>query len=151
MKIFTTFRSGSWIVFWWIDVLKMSRNIERLQIRAKSFENTFSKVAGPLQLCWKINYTTRIFQPIGLSFKNNCYSEKTSKKSMRILKSNVYYDTQCALLFIFSFCSWFDDRPFTKQGQIAWMVSTCFQVPSIKKKGKHGEYSVEDHSGKYSI
>ena len=41
-------------MFWKIDVPKMSKNIERLQIRAKSFENAqmikgvlFWKVAGP--------------------------------------------------------------------------------------------------------
>ena len=40
LKTFRTFKSGSWKVFWEIDLRKMSKNIERLQIRAKSFENT---------------------------------------------------------------------------------------------------------------
>ena len=32
------------------------------------------------------------------------------------------------------------------------MDSICFQVRSIKKKGKHGKYSVEVHNGKvYNI
>ena len=37
-------------MFWEINVPKISKNIERLQARAKSFENTwvtFGKVAGP--------------------------------------------------------------------------------------------------------
>ena len=30
------------------------------------------------------------------------------------------------------------------------MDSTCFEVQSIKKKGKQGKYSVEVNNGKYS-
>ena len=30
------------------------------------------------------------------------------------------------------------------------MDSTCFKVQSIEKKGKHGKYGVEVHSGKHS-
>ena len=36
LKTFTTVRKGSWKVFWEKD---FPENIERLQIRAKSFEN----------------------------------------------------------------------------------------------------------------
>ena len=39
LKTFTKVWSGNWIVFWEIYFPKMSRNIERLQIREKSFEN----------------------------------------------------------------------------------------------------------------
>ena len=68
----------------------------------------FGKVADlNLQLCRKINSITSIFQLICLPFKNNCLSKKTSKKIVRILKFNVYYLTQCVLLFIFSCCSWY--------------------------------------------
>ena len=107
-----------------------------------------------LHLCQKINSTTGIFQLICLPFENSCLSKKTSKERVRILKSNVHYVTQYVLLFIFSCCSWYVwliyDQYFTKQGWITWMDSTCFQVRSVKKKGKHGKYSVEVHNGKYS-
>ena len=55
-----------------------------------------------VQLCQKINSTTSIWQQICLPFKNNCLPKKTSKKSVRILKSNVYCVTQGVLLFIFT-------------------------------------------------
>ena len=41
-------------------------------------------------------------------------------------------------------------RHFTNQGWMAWMDSTYFQMQSVKKKGKHGKYSIEIHNGKYS-
>ena len=110
--------------------------------------------AHNLQLCRKINSATIIFQLIFLPFKNNCLSKKILKEIVRILKSTVYYVTQSALLFIFSCCSsyiWLTyDQHFTKQGWIACMECTCFQVRSIKKKGKHGKYSVKVHNGKNS-
>ena len=91
-----------------------------------------------LQLCWKINSTTNIFQLIYLPFKSNCLSRKTSKKRVWILTCNVHYVTQSVLLLIFSCCSLYhhftNDQPFTKQGWITWMDSICFQVRSIKKK-----------------
>ena len=37
-------------------------------------------------------------------------------------------------------------------GEKGWIVhldSNSFQVQSVKKKGKHAKYSVEEHSGKY--
>ena len=40
MKTFATVRSDNEKVFWENDVPKMSKSIERLQIRVKSFENT---------------------------------------------------------------------------------------------------------------
>ena len=39
LKTFSTVSSGSWKVFWEIDVPKMSKNIEILQIGPKSFKN----------------------------------------------------------------------------------------------------------------
>ena len=49
------------------DVPKMSKNIERLLIQAKSFENSYGSAfsvnlqAADLQLCRKIKSTTNIF------------------------------------------------------------------------------------------
>ena len=140
-------------MFWEIDVPKISKNIERLQIRAKSFKKCLKECflvklqALNLQLCRKINFTISIFQLICLPFKNNCLSKKTSKERVKILKSSVYCVTQVVFLFIFSCCSWYIwlayDWHFTKQGWIVWIDSTYFQVQSIKKKWKHGKYSVK--------
>ena len=76
-------------MFWEKDVPKMSKNIERLQIQAKSFENSQRNAflvklqALNLQLCQKINSTASAFQLICLPFKNNCLSKKTSKTRVR--------------------------------------------------------------------
>ena len=70
-----TVNSGYWKVFWKIDFPKISRNIERLQIRAKPLNQ-----AHNLQLCIKINFTSSIFQFICLLFKNTCLSQKKSFK-----------------------------------------------------------------------
>ena len=52
-----------------------------------------------LQLCWKINSTSIIFQLIYLPVKSNCLSRKTSKKRVWILKWNVHYaNTRCIAL-----------------------------------------------------
>ena len=37
-----------------------------------------------------------------------------------------------------------------KQVQIAWLENTYFQVRAIKKKEKHGKYSVEVHNVNFS-
>ena len=93
----------------------MLKNIERLQIQAKSFENAWRSIfllklkALNLQLIQKITSTTIVFQLIFLPLKNNCLSKKTSKKrkkKVKNLKYNVYYVTQGVLLFIFSCCTW---------------------------------------------
>ena len=73
-------------MFWEREVPTMSKNIERSQNWARSFENTKKRAflvklqALNLQLYRKINSTTSIFQLICLPFKNNCLSKKTSKK-----------------------------------------------------------------------
>ena len=106
LKTFSTIRSGSRKVFWKIVVPKMSKNIERSQIQAKSYENAYrSAFLAKLQVlnlkpCRKINFTTSIFQLIYLPFKDNCLSKKTLKKRVRVLKSKVYHDTQGVLLFM---------------------------------------------------
>ena len=114
-KTFTTVRSGSWKIFWEKGTPNMLKNIERLQIQAKSFENAWRSIfllklkALNLQLIQKITSTTIVFQLIFLPLKNNCLSKKTSKKrkkKVKNLKYNVYYVTQGVLLFIFSCCTW---------------------------------------------
>ena len=67
------------------------------------------------------------------------------KKTVRILKSNVYYVIEGLLLYIFncwsSYVSLTDDWPFTKQGWTDWINSICLQVLSIKKKREKGTCS----------
>ena len=82
-------------------------------------------------------------------FKSTSLSKKASKKSVRCI---LCYSRCIALHFqlLQLVCLTNDDRTFTKQGRIAWIDSTCFEVQPIKKKGKHGKYNVEVRNGKYS-
>ena len=83
-----------------IDVPKMSRNIERLQIQVKSFENVWRSAflgklqALNLQLCRKKNSTTTIVYLLGSSA-----SKKTSKKIIAILKCKLCYSSRITLNF----------------------------------------------------
>ena len=93
----------------------MLKNIERLQIQAKSFENAwrsifFVKVESPQSAtysknnlhynCFSIDFSTFKEQPL---IEENF---KKKKKKVKNLKYNVYYVTQGVLLFIFSCCTW---------------------------------------------
>ena len=82
-------------------------------------------------------------------FKSTSLSKKASKKSVRCI---LCYSRCIALHFqlLQLVCLTNDDRTFTKQGRIAWIDSTCFEVQPIKKKEKHGKYNVEVRNGKYS-
>ena len=101
-KTFTTVRSGSWKIFWEKGTPNMLKNIERLQIQAKSFENAWRSIfllklkALNLQLIQKITSTTIVFQLIFLPLKNNCLSKKTSKKRKKKSKK---FKIQCILCY----------------------------------------------------
>ena len=82
LKTFSTVRRGSRKVLWKIVVPKMSKNIERSQIQAKSYENAYrSAFLAKLQVlnlkpCRKINCTTSIFQLIYLLSRTTAYQRK---------------------------------------------------------------------------
>ena len=139
----------------------MSKNNERLQIRAKSFKKYlkgcfFGKVSGPQSatlLKDKLHY--HFFQFICLLFKTQLLiKENFKQKSKNFEMQCILCCTRCIALhfqlmqLVFLTDPW---STFAKQGWITWMDSTCFQVRSIKKKGKHGKYSVGVHNVKYSI
>ena len=145
-------------MFWEREVPTMSKNIERSQNWARSFENTKKRAflvklqALNLQLYRKINSTTSIFQLICLPFKNNCLSKETSKKSKNFeIQCKLCYCKCIALHFQLLQLVCLTDQwsTFYKSRMSCLSGQTYFQVQAIKKKGKHEKYSVEVQNEKY--
>ena len=89
LKTFSTVWSGSWKVFWEINVPKNVEKCWKITDRLKMLKGVLFLVKLQtlnLQLYWKINYATSIFQLICLPFNNNCSSKKTSKERVGTLK-----------------------------------------------------------------
>ena len=101
----------------------------------------FGKVAGPKSATLPKN---KLYYKYFSKEKS-----KTSKERVRILKSNVYYVTYFQLLRLVRLTDLWSTFYKTRMNRLNGQYR-LWTVRLIKKKGKHGKYSVEVHNGKYS-